>query len=175
MSNSDLSPVADTMSLQELNIVSSAIAQEFFMQVCHCQRWATDMTHSRPFANMRELRQTAEALWADASESEILEAFSGHARIGDLSALKKKYCAAAREQGQVAQSSLEIIEQLYEENNRYLQQNGFIFVVCASGKSAEEMLTLLRTRIFNTREQELMNGAAEQSKITALRLAEKVN
>ena len=174
MTSAAESPVPDVMSLEELNILSAQIAEEFFMQICHCQRWAADMVSARPYSNPRELRIAAEKYWESANEQEILEAFSGHARIGDLEALQEKYSAASREQGQLAESSPEIIEELFEENNRYYDQNGFIFIVCATGKTAKEMLTLLRTRIFNSREQELMNGAAEQSKITALRLANRV-
>jgi len=169
------SPIPDTLSLEELNVLSPQLAEEFFQQICHCRRWALEMVENRPFGNMRELRNTAERLWDNATEAEILEAFSGHARIGDMAALQKKYSAASQEQGQVAAASEEIIRELFEENNRYFDQNGFIFIVCASGKSAKEMLTLLRTRIFNSREQELVNGSAEQSKITALRLAQRVH
>lgn len=168
-------PTPDFVSLEELNLLSAPVAEDFFTAICHCRRWAKDMVAARPYANQRELRNNAEAAWQDATEAEILEAFAGHARIGDLSALQEKYSAASREQGeQMADASPEILEQLLEENNRYFEQNGFIFIVCASGKSAKEMLTLLRTRSFNARHQELMNGAAEQSKITALRLAERV-
>ncbi|WP_317931474.1 2-oxo-4-hydroxy-4-carboxy-5-ureidoimidazoline decarboxylase [Halioxenophilus sp. WMMB6] len=175
MPEQSTSPVPDLLSLEELNILSPQIAEEFFLQICHCQRWAREMVTARPFANARELRSSAERLWENATEAEILESFAGHARIGDLSALQEKYSAASTEQGQqMADSSPEIITQLFEDNNRYFDQNGFIFIVCATGKSAREMLTLLRTRLFNTREQELMNGAAEQSKITALRLARRV-
>lgn len=168
------SPIPEQVSLEELNLLSSQIAQEFFLQVCHSQRWATAMVNKRPFASVRELRDLAQELWSQAEEADILEAFGGHARIGDLSALQEKFSAAATEQGQVAEAPQAIIEQLFEENNEYYERNGFIFIVCATGKSAGEMLTLLRTRSFNSREQELINGAAEQSKITALRLAQRV-
>ena len=175
MSEASSNPVPDQLTLQELNVHSAQVAEDFFYQICHCKRWAKEMVAARPFANRRELKKVAEQLWENPTEEEILEAFAGHARIGDLSALQEKYSAASKEQGQqMAESSPEIIQQLFEDNNRYFEQNGFIFIVCASGKSAREMLTLLRTRLFNNREQELMNGAAEQGKITALRLSERV-
>lgn len=166
---------SDSISLAALNDLPQASAEEFFSQICHCQRWAQDMVNARPFTSKQNLLATAEDYWQLPSEAEILEAFAGHARIGDLNALQKKYSAASKEQGQVAQASNEVIEQLFEDNNRYYDQNGFIFVVCATGKSAPQMLALLQQRLQNSRAEELVNGAAEQGKITALRLSQRVD
>lgn len=169
------SAIPDVITLAELNSLATPAAVEFFVQVCHCQRWAEDMVNSRPFASVHDIQELAQQFWATATETEILEAFSGHARIGDLDALQKKFSAAATEQGQVGEASAEVIQDLFDENNQYFANNGFIFIVCATGKSANEMLSLLRSRSTNSRDQELINGAAEQKKITELRLAQRVN
>ncbi len=162
------------LPLAGLNAMAEQQAEALFMQVCHCRRWAQDMTKARPFTSKPGLLSAAQEFWRAPSEAEILEAFNGHARIGDITALQQKYSAAAQEQGQVAQASAEVIQQLFDDNNRYFEQNGFIFVVCASGKSADQMLALLQQRLANPRHQELANGAAEQGKITALRLSQRL-
>ncbi|HSC66373.1 MAG TPA: 2-oxo-4-hydroxy-4-carboxy-5-ureidoimidazoline decarboxylase, partial [Cellvibrio sp.] len=105
-------------------------------------------------------------------EEQILEAFSGHAHIGDIELLRSRYAGrATHEQGQVLQASDAVVQELYQLNKKYEAQNGFIFIVCARGKSAEEMLGLLRSRINNPRAVELQNGAREQGEITRLRIA----
>ncbi|BFM06477.1 2-oxo-4-hydroxy-4-carboxy-5-ureidoimidazoline decarboxylase [Halioxenophilus aromaticivorans] len=163
-----------TLTLAQLNALTGEQACAFFLSICHCQRWAQDMDSARPYATVPSLLGAAADYWQNPTEEEILESFTGHARIGDLSAMEKKYSAAAKEQGQVASASRAVIEQLFEDNNRYFEKNGFIFVVCASGKSAREMLGLLQQRLSNSRGQELATGAAEQAKISELRLSQRV-
>ncbi len=158
--------------LTHFNQLDDSAAFEILFKVCHCQRWAQQMVDARPFASIENVQSSAAQLWSTATEAEILEAFLGHARIGDMNALKQKYSAASKEQGQVAAASDETIKALFDENNEYFDKFGFIFIVFASGKSADEMLAILRSRIINTREQELKNGAGEQQKITQLRLAQ---
>ena len=105
----------------------------------------------------------AHTCWSDAAESERLEAFSGHPQIGDLSALKNRFAAtASAEQGQVAAATEETLLALKSANDAYLEKFGFIFIVCATGKSAEEMLELVNERLPNSRQEELDNGAIEQ-------------
>ena len=99
------------------------------------------------------------------------EAFQGHPQIGDLAALLNKYAStASTEQGQVVEADEAVLIALGERNREYLDKFGFIFIVCATGKSAAEMLGLLEARIGNDRETELANGAIEQGKIMRLRL-----
>ena len=86
-------------------------------------------------------------------------------------ALKNKYAANAnREQGQIAEAEDSVLLALRDENLRYAERNGFIFIVCATGKSADEMLGLLRDRLCNDRQTELGIAAREQQAITRLRL-----
>ena len=150
-------------------------AQNEFIGCCYCERWATELTNLRPFASIEELFEKADSTWASATEDERLEAFSGHPQIGDMKALRNKYAANAnREQGQIEEAKDSVLLALRDGNLRYLESNGFIFIVCATGKSADEMLGLLQDRLRNDRETELDNAAREQGAITRLRLQKLV-
>ena len=159
------------MTLDELNNLGPTDAQKAFIGCCHCERWATELSNSLPFDSIRSLFDKAASTWASATEAERLEAFSGHPQIGDMNALKNKYAANAnREQGQIAEAEDSVLLALRDENLRYAERNGFIFIVCATGKSADEMLGLLRDRLCNDRQTELGIAAREQQAITRLRL-----
>jgi 2-oxo-4-hydroxy-4-carboxy-5-ureidoimidazoline decarboxylase len=159
------------MTLEDLNNLESGEATAFFTGCCHCERWAREMDETRPFNTEANLLKTAELLWAKSSENEKLEAFAGHPRIGDLDALRNRYAVSAnREQGQIVEADDKVLKLLRDQNQRYLEMYGFIFIVCATGKSAAEMLGLLEGRLGNDREAELKNAAREQAAITSLRL-----
>lgn len=163
------------MTLSEFNQLSDAEALEQMLKCCYSHRWASEMIAKRPFENIESLKQTAESIWSSMNEIAILEAFSGHPQIGDMKALKVKYSRASAEQGQVQEADPETLQALMDQNARYLDKNGFIFIVCATGKSAEEMLDLLNQRIDNDRQTELKNGAEEQQKITQIRIDALLN
>lgn len=163
------------MTLDELNQLAPADAIEVFLKCCHSQRWAESMARARPFASEPELLEQADSLWADVSEADILEAFAGHPRIGDVDLLRSRYAGRAmKEQGQLLASEESVIRELHRLNVDYEQRHGFIFIVCASGKSAEQMLSLIRARIDRSRETELAQGAREQGAITRLRLIDLI-
>lgn len=149
--------------------VNAAVAQLF--NICHCNEWAETVAKLRPYKNLEHLLSTADKVWQQVGEAQILEAFSGHARIGDIALLRSRYAGnASGEQGQVLDASDAVLQQLQQLNIDYETRYGFIFIVCASGKSAEEMLALLEARIDNGRNLELKNGAVAQGQITRLRL-----
>jgi len=159
------------MTLDEFNQLPAVDAVSALYGCCHCQTWAEAVSAHRPFLQCEDLLITAQKIWSLANETEMLDAFSGHARIGDIELLRSRYAGrATQEQGQILAASDAVIQELYELNQFYEQKHGFIFIVCASGKSAEEMLALLKARIGNSRADELRNGALEQSKIMQLRL-----
>lgn len=158
-------------ALIELNNAPQPRAFEQFYGCCHCRRWARDMALSRPFNDVSSVLALADELWGSTTEEEILEAFSGHARIGDMDKLRDKFSGPTRdEQGQVLESNDSVLKDLHRLNKEYENRHSFIFIVCAKGKSAEFMLDKLRDRIDNSRSEELYNGALEQAKITRLRL-----
>ena len=145
--------------------------QKLLREFCSSTQWITSMAKARPYKDGEHMLALAESLWLKATEENILEAFLGHPKIGDLNALKNKYAHhATTEQGQVADAQDEILQQLQQYNENYEKQFGFIFIVCATGKSASEMLNLIKQRIINSRDDELRNGASEQLKIIHLRI-----
>lgn len=162
------------MKLEEFNRLPTAEAQTLLNQCCAAQAWVQSMVSARPYTSMQQLLNTADQIWKDMDEKNLLEAFSAHPQIGNVVSLLEKYAStkamAAGEQSAIATASKETIEELAQANRTYLEKFGFIFIVCATGKSALEMLDLLYKRLPNSREQELINAAEEQQKITAIRL-----
>lgn len=163
-----------TVSLDEFNALSADRAREFLALCCVSERWIDGMLAARPFRDVVSLRATADAIWASLEEADFLQAFEGHPKIGDVDSLQRKYAAsgsmAAGEQSGMASADRSVIERLAAGNERYEARFGFIFIVCASGKSAAEMSELLEERLDNRRDAELAIAAEEQRKILQLRL-----
>jgi OHCU decarboxylase len=132
------------------------------------------MTLARPFRTLEQLFKTAENVWFSLTVADHLEAFAAHPKIGERkSATTQKKRAAnwsAGEQSNVNTATVEAKAQLAEVNGLYERKFGFIFIVCASGKSADEMLAVAKARLGNSVETELELAAIEQSKITEIRL-----
>ena len=167
--------LAPPLTVKQLNGLPREQSKAFFIDCCHCVQWAENMLEARPFENVSAVVNAAADFWDLASDAMILEAFNGHALIGDRAAIKIKYSAAAKEQGQINDANDDTLTAIGQENKAYFEAYGFIFVVCATGKSAEEMLELLRQRMGNSREQELQAGGSEQGKITQLRLQQRLS
>ena len=162
------------MTLAELNKADSGSAGSFFRQCCTSSMWAEQMVSGRPYRDRSHLRDYADYCWGLLSESDYLEAFEGHPKIGDIESLKKKFKGsqdiARNEQSSVAEANIETLERLSIGNAEYEKKFGFIFIVFASGKSAEEMLNILEGRIENSRPEEVATAAEEQRLIFQLRL-----
>jgi OHCU decarboxylase len=131
------------------------------------------MTMTRPFQNTDQLTQTAEEIWWSLGEADWLAAFRCHPKIGERKA-QQPTTTVAREWSKQEQAGVvparETEELLTQLNQAYEDRFGYIFIVCASGKNATEILSLLRERIGNTENEELRIAAGEQAKITRLRL-----
>lgn len=162
------------MSLQHINQVTETDAKTLFLQCCTSQRWADKMLVARPFSNAEALSQAADASWQNLAESDYLQAFDGHPKIGDVNSLRAKYAntkaLASGEQAAVKNADDAVIEALSAGNNAYCAKFGFIFIVCATGKSAEQMLAMLQQRLANDRATELSIAAEQQRQILQLRL-----
>ena len=162
------------MSLQQLNTAAEPEARQWLLQCCASETWVSRLLERRPFSGAEELREAADRAWRGLTEKDYLQAFAGHPKIGDLNSLRARYAGtrefAAGEQSGVEGASDELIEELQRENRAYQEKFGFIFIVCATGKSAGEMLELLQQRLPNSREIELDNAVQEQRKIFLLRL-----
>ena len=160
--------------LDWLNRVSEEDAISALLRCCGCRRWARAVSACRPFAFVDALHRSAEREWEQASRDEILEAFSHHPRIGDRDSLRARFPAthawSASEQAGAAAADERVLDELAQGNRDYEARFGHIFIVCASGRTAGEMLTLLQARLGNDPENELKIAAKEQMKITRLRL-----
>lgn len=162
------------MTLDSFNHLETPTAIEELMRCCGSLRWATIMASSRPFRAELDLYETAVRVWEALTREDWLEAFGHHPRIGDAEALSPRFAStrawAASEQAGTAVASDALRAALAEGNRAYEERFGYQFIVCASGKSAEEMLELLRDRLDNDPRAELAIAAREQGKITLLRL-----
>ena len=120
-------------------------------RACGSTRWVDRMMARRPFGNDARLLSAARIEWFGLTEADWLEAFSHHPRIGDRASLEARFPAthdlSSKEQAGVGGADADVIAALAEANERYFDRFGFIFIVCATGKSAEEMLALLRDAI----------------------------
>lgn len=137
------------------------------------------MIAARPYASLDLLHQFSDKVWSNLTSHDYLDAFSHHPQIGDVESLKKKFSSTANwagnEQKGTSQASESLLQALKRGNEDYLNKFGFIFIVCATGKSAQEMFDLLNARLLNDKITELKIAAAEQNKITHLRLGKLIN
>ena len=167
-------PGADAL-LAHLNGLDDAAALEALRTCCGAERWARGMVARRPFYSREQLFGLAEQVWWALGDGDWREAFTHHPQIGaDPDALRARFAATAdwssQEQQGVAAASEATIQALAQANRDYLQRYGYIFIVCATGKTADQMLALLQARMHHEPADELRFAAAEQAKITRLRL-----
>lgn len=137
------------------------------------------MTAARLFANREELLEKADSVWQSLAAEDWLEAFRAHPKIGEQKAAAAQSEAAqewsTQEQSGTQTAAAGTMSALAEGNREYEQRFGFIFIVCATGKTSEEMLAILKQRLQNDRDRELPIAAEEQRKITRLRLEKLLN
>ena len=159
---------------QQINSATPEAARELLARACGSSKWVERMMQRRPFASDARMLFAARNEWFGLTEQDWLEAFSHHPRIGDRAALERKFPKthdlSAKEQAAIGNAREDVLTALADLNDQYYERFGFIFIVCATGKSAEEMLALLRDRLNNDRANELRIAAEEQAKIIELRL-----
>ncbi|WP_151085732.1 2-oxo-4-hydroxy-4-carboxy-5-ureidoimidazoline decarboxylase [Hymenobacter baengnokdamensis] len=162
------------MTLSDLNALSPAARAEALATCCGATAWVAALDQQFPFDSAAALYEAAERTWYNLSEADWREAFTHHPKIGDVKALQVKFAStatwAAGEQGAVKQASQETLAALAAGNEAYELKFGYIFIVCATGKSADEMLALLQARLPHEPNQEIHVAMGEQAKITRLRL-----
>jgi OHCU decarboxylase len=163
-----------TARLDQLNLLSPKQAEAELLKCCGSTRWASAMTDARPFANVDGLLAKAESIWWSLNQKDWLEAFRAHPKIGEQKAAATQSEQArnwsSQEQSGTASAGAETKAALAKGNQEYEKRFGFIFIVCASGKSSEEMLAILNSRLQNDPRAELQVAAEEQRIITRLRL-----
>ncbi|MBL8952528.1 MAG: allantoicase [Myxococcaceae bacterium] len=157
---------AERERLDELNAMDDREVAKLFTSLSGSKRWAQRLWEKRPFLSVRELFRLVDDVWWGLEPKDWLEAFAAHPRIGAKKAPKRE----SKEQSGMAAADAETKKRLAAVNEAYFEKFGFIFIVFASGKSAAQMLELAEERVKNAKKVELENAAAEQAKITKLRL-----
>jgi allantoicase len=152
-------------AMDRLNALSPEATEAELLVCCGSRAWARRMAESRPFHDLQGMRETSDRIWGSLGREDWLEAFAAHPRIGE-----KGSRWSEQEQSAARGAGAETLAALIEANRQYESRFDHIFIVCATGKSAEEMLELLRARLGNDPETELRIAAEEQRKITSLRL-----
>jgi len=159
--------------LAHWNACSESDAIEAMLVCCGARRWAQAMVAARPIAAVAALSETADKVWATMSEQDWLEAFSCHPRIGERKtshASPQSGAWSQQEQFAVAAGQQRTLDALARGNAEYEDCFGFTYIVCATGKSGEEMLAILTRRLTNSREVELLEASEQQRQILQIRL-----
>ena len=161
-------------STASLNRLSEERQADLLGRCCGSSRWIESMLQRIPFADWSSVRAAADEIWRELDREDWLEAFSDHPRIGDIDALRARFAStrawASGEQSGVDSASEEVLAGLAMGNRHYEERFGYIFIVCATGKSAAAMLKLLQERLGNSPEEELPVAAEQQRQIMQLRL-----
>ena len=160
--------------LKWFNSLSDSQAASELKSCCGSTRWAAEVHSRRPYDSFNQLLDTAEQVWWQLAPDDWLEAFRSHPKIGqktvERSASAQSQEWSRGEQAGMGKASEESEAALARLNEEYESKFGYIFIVCATGKSSEEMLAILRERLQNGPDEELRIAASEQAKITEIRL-----
>ncbi len=165
--------------VDKLNRLPLDGARAALLACCGSTRWAEQVAALRPFWDVGQLLRIGERVWRESGPEDWLEAFRAHPRIGERKAEQETGEQSRNwsegEQSRARDAAVQTLDALTEANREYETRFGFIFIVCATGKTAEEMLELLRARMGNDPETELRVAAGEQWRITELRLKKFLN
>ncbi|MCK6593341.1 MAG: 2-oxo-4-hydroxy-4-carboxy-5-ureidoimidazoline decarboxylase, partial [Polyangiaceae bacterium] len=166
-----------TLGLKRLNTLLGDDAEAELRACCHSEEWVRRMVERRPFRRPADLFEAADEVWRTLRPEDWLEAFRAHPRIGDRPSDKeitrdtgsfKKW--SSEEQSGVQGAGQPVLAELAHMNHRYEAKFGFVFLICATGKSADEMLASVKERMSNDPAAELCIAAEQQRQITRIRL-----
>ncbi len=168
----------EAIGLRALNALPAPDAQKALLSTCASSTWASAMVKKRPYKSLDDLVTKGRDAWAKATDADILEAFGAHPRIGEQkpvghATLQSKSWSGG-EQSKVTHASERAKKRLAAANAAYEKKFGRIYIVCATGKTAEEMVAIAERRLKNGPAKELKVAAIEQGKITELRLRKLV-
>jgi allantoicase len=163
-----------TKSLERFNRLPRQRALRALLDCCGSKKWSQQMAACRPFAGESELFEAADKTWSALAREDWLEAFLHHPPIGETRATARPSATASRwsakEQSSAQKAAPEVLEALAAQNRAYVEKFGFVFLICATGKSSDEILNAFRQRLPDDPDTELHVAAEEQRKITRLRL-----
>jgi 2-oxo-4-hydroxy-4-carboxy-5-ureidoimidazoline decarboxylase len=149
-----------------INGLTGEAARTALTRCCASTQWVQRMLAGRPYAGDPQLFQAAEREWWALDRADWLEAFAAHPRIGE----RASDAWSRAEQSGVTRAGADLRLALREENGAYERRFGHVFLVCATGRGAAELLADLKARLANDPDTELRVAAGEQAKITRLRL-----
>ena len=160
------------MTLAEFNALPSAQAESALMDCCGSTRWVSSVASRRPYATVEALHKSADAVWWKLERADWLEAFAHHPQIGDKPASGSDSARqwAEGEQAGARDAGDDVKARLARANRAYFEKFGYIYIVCATGKSAEGMLAILNQRLQNDPPSEISIAAEQQRLITRIRL-----
>lgn len=161
-------------ALDRLNALPADEAERELLTCCGSREWARRMAECRPYADASDLMEHGDAVWWALDPADWREAFRAHPRIGEKKAdagqTGREQAWSAGEQAGMLSAAQQTQQALADGNREYEERFRFIYIVCATGKSADEMLALLRQRLANDPSDEIRVAAEEQRKITRIRL-----
>jgi OHCU decarboxylase len=167
-------PADRTKSLENFNRLPRQRALRALLDCCGSKKWAQQMVARRPFVGEADLLEAADKTWSALAREDWLEAFLHHPPIGQTRAGTKQSATAslwsAKEQSSAQKAAPQVLRALAEQNRAYAEQFGYVFLICATGKTSVEILDAVRQRLPNDPDTELRVAAEEQRKITRLRL-----
>jgi OHCU decarboxylase len=160
--------------LERLNNLSETEAEAEFLKCCGSTLWARRIAAERPFHDLQLLLAAADAVWWALDAEDWLEAFSRHPKIGEKES-ERLQAHDARQWSEQEQAGTHSADEetrlaLAAANREYERKFGHIYIVCATGKTADQMLSILKERLENDADKELRVAAEEQRRITHLRL-----
>ena len=165
--------------LDRLNSLAANEAEAEFGKCCGSTNWARRMAAECPFVSSNQLVTIADRIWWSLEPEDWLEAFASHPKIGENKGTRATAAEvqnwAAQEQAGAENAAEETVRSLAKLNREYEEKFGYIYIVCATGKSSDEMLAILRERLPNDAETELRIAAREQARITKLRLGKLID
>jgi OHCU decarboxylase len=156
------------MTIDALNHLEREAAEAAFVRCCGSTAWARSMAAARPFPSLDAMAGAADAIWRSLAPADWLEAFAAHPKIGEQA---HGPSWSDREQSGMQTAGDEVRRRLAVGNTDYHTRFGYIFIVCATGKTAADMLAALEDRLTNDPAVELWVASEEQRRITGLRLA----
>jgi 2-oxo-4-hydroxy-4-carboxy-5-ureidoimidazoline decarboxylase len=158
--------------LAEWNQLPEPAATVPLLACCGSKAFATQLVARRPFLNLDDLLESADALWWSLDAKDWLEAFGCHPRIGEsaTNGAAQHRTWSTEEQSGTKYAHDSVLQSILIKNREYEARHGFIYIVCASGKTADELLAILDRRLSNSTEIELQEAAEQQRQITHIRL-----
>lgn len=166
------------LGIRRLDTLTPRLAKAALRSACASTKWTNAMLEARPFGSVTALLDAAKRIWATTGPDDWKEAFRAHPRIGEQRSSSERGAEektwSKKEQSGMAVASPEIATEMATVNQKYEEKFGFTYIVCATGKTAAELLDIAKSRLDNAADKELEIAAGELLAIANLRLRKLV-